>query len=129
MRTLSSGLIAAKNAWEQPSPWLWLIEVEYDDWWMIRYKDRGVDFSDGATVTCGGTTGTVVVHIPTTTTAGFVIVEDTSSGTFTAGVALTDNGGGSAVVENTVNTSSADPVIFRFVRNTEHINYTYEVWL
>jgi len=93
---------------------------------MIRYRSRSNNFIDGATATDGVSSGTIVAHVPTTDTTGFIILEDTSAGTFTAGYPLSDDGGGSAVVAYTIATATADPVIARFARNTDHVSYTYE---
>lgn len=132
MRSLSSVLTVAKNAWDQPSPWLWLLEIEYDDWWMIEYEHSSGIFQDGAIVTTsGGASGTIVINIATEAigglpSAGILIVSDTSGGSFVARQLIFDDAGGTAVIRRTVNTSTADPIIARFVRNTENIYYTYE---
>lgn len=139
MRSLSDAITAAKNAWDQPSPWLWLLEVERDNWWMLRYTNQYASFQDGATLTSAlGGTGTIVANVPTgrgklfgqayegPALQGFLILSDTSSSGFVAGEEIHDDGGGTGVVLEDLDTSSDDPVIFRFVRNTESIFYEYE---
>lgn len=132
MRSLSSVIAAAKNAWDQPSPWLWLMEVERDDWYMIEYAKPGQPFQDSAELTgSNGGTAKIVVNIVThvfdgAPVVGFLIIENTTS-TFTAGEIITDNSGGTAQVSTTIDTTTADPVIARFCRNVENVFYEYEL--
>lgn len=127
MKSLNSYMLAAKNAWSDAIPWVWLIKVEYTGWYMIEYISKTVDFKDGATATSGGASGTIVVNVPVSDTWGFLIVKS-ASGTFTSGASLTDDGGGNATVYTSVDTSTADPVICRFINDTEHYVLADENW-
>jgi len=133
MKQLSSDLIVAKNAWRQESPWLWLLEIERDDWWMLEYQSQSTRFKDGATLTggWGGGTASIVVNVETRGIdgepfSGFLILENTGGDSFASGEPISDDSGGAGYSVGGVDTSTDDPVIARLVRDNSRIFYSYE---
>jgi hypothetical protein len=129
MRVLAATLIAAKNALSDDSPWLWIFELQKTSWYQLRYSSLTTPFTPGATLT-EASAGALIQSIwELTDTSGFLIISTvTGDGIFTAGEIITDGSGGNAIIDRELNTTTADPIICRFVRNQTTIEYDGQIY-
>ena len=129
MKNLPTALIAAKNTIHDNEPWLILLELQKTGWWMLRYSNLSATFSERATLTESTAGAKILFVFESTETTGFLIITTiTGDGVFTGGSVIYDDAGGLAVVDVELDTTSDDPVIGRFVRNTSAITYENHYW-
>ncbi len=134
MRPLDSALIVAKNKMYDVDPWLSLLEIEKRGWYRLNYDALTTAFSEDSIVASAtdSSSARILFVVPITSTTGYLIIDpadpDADAEIFTDNNSITDDEGGGATINGTLNTATHDPITFRFVRNTEDITFDSNIY-
>lgn len=123
MRDFPQSFKQAKNSPTIDSPFIWLLEVDKEGWYRLKYRNLSSSFHEGATLSCSGETAKILFIEPSSSTTGSLIISPLtrSDGVFPEGASMTDNKGGGAYVAERLDTNVSDGMTFYFCQNTEAI--------